>query len=243
MIPTAHIVLIEDEPAITDTLSFALQREGWHVVGFGLAHTAEVYLAKQPADLVILDIGLPDDSGLEVLKRLRRSSDVPVLLLTARAEEFDRILGLELGADDYVVKPFSPREVVARVRAILKRSRNPQLAPYLSSSPHSSTLTDSSVSAQPLFAHNVAAKSVIFSGSPLTLTPSEYHLIIALLTHPGHVFSRAQLLDALGDAAEDSFERTIDSHIKSLRSKLRQIRTDLDPIVTHRGFGYALNLA
>lgn len=224
----AQIVLIEDEPAIADTLCFALQREGWKVVHFGLAHAGEAYLAKQQADLLILDVGLPDDSGFEVLKRLRRSSEMPVLLLTARAEEVDRILGLELGADDYVVKPFSPREVAARVRAILKRSRI--------SSP-TTTVAESN-----LFIHDVAAKRVTFSGSNLNLTPSEYLLMIALLARPGHVLSRSQLLDALGDAAEDSFERTIDSHIKSLRAKLRQIRGDLDPIATHRGFGYALEV-
>jgi len=226
-----QIVLIEDEPVIADTLSFALQREGWEVYHFGLARTGEVYLAERGADLVILDVGLPDDSGFEVLKRLRRFSEVPVLLLTARAEEVDRILGLELGADDYVVKPFSPREVTARVRAILKRSRT--------SSPATPDVADST---QNLFVHDVAAKRITFSGSNLILTPSEYHLLFALLARPGHVLSRSQLLDALGDAAEDSFERTVDSHIKSLRAKLRQIRSDLDPIVTHRGFGYSLKV-
>lgn len=229
MTQIAQIVLIEDEPAIADTLRFALQREGWKVFHFGLAHAGEVYLAKHHADLVILDVGLPDDSGFEVLKRVRRSSDVPVLLLTARAEEFDRILGLELGADDYVVKPFSPREVAARVRAILKRSR---IQPPI----------QMPVASTNLFVHDVAAKRVAFSGSKLILTPSEYHLMIALLARPGHILSRSQLLDALGDTAEDSFERTIDSHIKSLRAKLRQIRSDLDPIATHRGFGYALDV-
>jgi two-component system catabolic regulation response regulator CreB len=222
-----QIVLIEDEPAIADTLCFALRREGWEVVHFGLALVGEAYLAKHQADLVILDVGLPDDNGFEVLKRLRRFSEVPVLLLTARAEEFDRILGLELGADDYVVKPFSPREVAARVRAILKRTQS-AMSP--------------AASKQNLFVHDVAAKRIAYSGSNLILTPSEYHLIITLMACPGHVLSRSQLLDALGDAAEDSFERTIDSHIKSLRAKLRQVRSDLDPIVTHRGFGYALEV-
>lgn len=226
MSQTSQIILIEDEPAIADTLTFALQREGWQVTHFGLAHAAETYLASHSADLVVLDVGLPDDSGFEVLKRLRRSSEVPVLLLTARAEEVDRILGLELGADDYVVKPFSPREVAARVRAILKRSR----------------IVVSAVSTQKLFVHDVAARRITFSSTNLILTPSEYHLLIALLARPGNVLSRSQLLDALGDAAEDSFERTVDSHIKSLRAKLRHVRSDLDPIVTHRGFGYSVEV-
>nr|WP_314900383.1 two-component system response regulator CreB [uncultured Deefgea sp.] len=220
-----HIVLIEDEPAIADTLRFALERDGLSVTWCALARDGEI--AAQQADLVILDIGLPDDSGLEVLKRLRKHSDMPVLLLTARAEEFDRILGLELGADDYVVKPFSPREVAARVKTILKRSQK------------SSMYSQPSIDDQ-LFQHDTQAKRVQFAGSNLPLTPSEYRLLITLLAHPGHVFSRSQLLDALGEAAEDSFERTIDSHIKSLRAKLRTIRPELDPIATHRGFGYAL---
>ncbi|WP_410499096.1 two-component system response regulator CreB [Chitinibacter sp. S2-10] len=231
MLQTARIVLIEDEPAIADTLGFALRREGWQVSHFSLACEGESDLIRLPADLLILDVGLPDDSGFEVLKRLRRHSEMPVLLLTARAEEFDRILGLELGADDYVVKPFSPREVAARVRAILKRSRSHTAIP---------AAAEPAAPLQALFVHDAAARRVCFSGSILVLTPSEYRLIVALLAHPGHVLSRSQLLDVLGDAAEDSFERTIDSHIKSLRAKLRQIRSDLDPIATHRGFGYAL---
>jgi two-component system catabolic regulation response regulator CreB len=231
MTSAAQIVLIEDEPAIADTLSFALQREGWQVRHFALARAGEADLAAQAADLLILDIGLPDDSGFEVLKRLRRHSEMPVLLLTARAEEFDRILGLELGADDYVVKPFSPREVAARVKAILKRTR---------ASTPPNTEVNSEQSAAQYFVHELAARRVCFCGVMLALTPSEYRLLVALLAHPGHVLSRAQLLDALGDAAEDSFERTIDSHIKSLRAKLKHIRADLDPIATHRGFGYAL---
>ncbi|MDW5416195.1 two-component system response regulator CreB [Iodobacter sp. CM08] len=225
------IVLIEDEPAIADTLRFALEREGFAVSSYLLARDGEAAIKAQRPDLLILDIGLPDDSGLEVLKRLRRHSDLPVLLLTARAEEFDRILGLELGADDYVLKPFSPREVAARVKAILKRS-SPKTD---TSSSYSHPATSSS-----LFQHEAQARRVQYAGQYLTLTPSEYRLLITLLAHPGQVFSRAQLLDALGEAAEDSFERTIDSHIKSLRAKLRLVRPDLDPIATHRGFGYAL---
>ncbi|STR45785.1 two-component system response regulator CreB [Iodobacter fluviatilis] len=223
----SSIILIEDEAAISDTLRFALEREGFSVSCYSLAREGEAAIQAQKPDLLILDIGLPDDSGLEVLKRLRRYSELPVLLLTARSEEFDRILGLELGADDYVLKPFSPREVAARVKAILKRS-NP------------AAIISHSAIHNGLFVHDAAAKRVQYAGNNLTLTPSEYRLLITLLAHPGQVFSRAQLLDALGEAAEDSFERTIDSHIKSLRAKLRVVRPNLDPIATHRGFGYAL---
>lgn len=220
-----RILLAEDEPAIADTLLYALQREGWQVRHCTLARDAEAMLASDPPQLLILDIGLPDDSGLALLGRLRRHSELPVMLLTARADEVDRVLGLELGADDYVVKPFSPREVVARVRAILKRSQPAATA---------------EAKHDHLFSHQPAALCIRFAGQALVLTPSEYRLLATLLARPGQVFSRSQLLDALGEAAEDSFERTIDTHIKTLRAKLRQIRPDLDPIVTHRGFGYAL---
>ena len=176
-------------------------------------------------DLVVLDINMPRLDGLEVCRRVRAQGDLPILFLSSRDDEIDRILGLELGADDYVVKPFSPREVVARVRAILKRS---QPAVAAAANPGS------------LFCHEAAARRIRFAGQALALTPSEYRLLATLLARPGQVFSRSQLLDALGEAAEDSFERTIDSHIKTLRAKLRQVRADLDPIVTHRGFGYAL---
>lgn len=228
----ARILLIEDEPAIADTLQFALQREGFSVNWHALAKSGEAALAAEGADLLLLDVGLPDDSGFEVLKRLRRHNEtLPVLLLTARAEEFDRILGLELGADDYVVKPFSPREVAARVKAILKRSRpaNPDT--------HTSISNENK-----WFQQDTLGKRISYAGQPLTLTPSEYRLLSTLLAHPGRVYSRAQLLDALGEAAEDSFERTIDSHIKSLRAKLRAITPDTEPIATHRGFGYALEM-
>ncbi|HSC80270.1 MAG TPA: two-component system response regulator CreB, partial [Chitinolyticbacter sp.] len=202
---------------------FALQREGYAVDWQRLARDGEAALAG--AQLVILDVGLPDDSGFEVLKRIRRAGDIPVLMLTARADEIDRIVGLELGADDYVVKPFSPREVVARVRAILKRLQ-----------PRSAERTEE-ISG---FEHDVAGRRIRYRGHWLTLTPSEYRVLALLISAPGRVFSRAQLLDALGEAAEDSFERTIDSHVKSVRAKLRDVDANTDPIETHRGFGYAL---
>ncbi|GLS02864.1 DNA-binding response regulator [Chitiniphilus shinanonensis] len=217
-----RILLIEDEPAIADTLAFALRREGFEVDWRRLARDGEAALPG--AALVILDVGLPDDSGFEVLKRIRRQGEVPVLMLTARADEVDRIVGLELGADDYVVKPFSPREVVARVRAILKRTG----ARVATTAPATA------------LEHDAAARRLRYRGHWLALTPSEYRVLALLASAPGRVFSRAQLLDALGEAAEDSFERVIDSHVKSVRAKLREIAPDDDPIETHRGFGYSL---
>ncbi|TJZ77658.1 two-component system response regulator CreB [Chitiniphilus eburneus] len=222
---TARILLIEDETAIADTLSFALRRDGFDVAWHRLARDGEAALLAG-ADLVILDVGLPDDSGFEVLKRIRRAGDLPVLMLTARADEVDRIVGLELGADDYVVKPFSPREVVARVRAILKRT-GARTAHVATAAPGAA------------LEHDAAGRRLRYRGHWLALTPSEYRVLVLLASAPGRVFSRAQLLDALGEAAEDSFERVIDSHVKSVRAKLREIAPDADPIETHRGFGYA----
>jgi two-component system catabolic regulation response regulator CreB len=216
-----RILIVEDEPAIADTLRFALEREGFCVSWCQLAREAESALAKG-ADLLLLDVGLPDESGFDLLRRIRRTSDVPVLMLTARTDEVDRVVGLEIGADDYVVKPFSPREVVARVKAILKRS-----AP-------GRRIVGSG------FEHDEGGRRLSYQGKWLALTASEYRLLAVLTESPGRVFSRSQLLDALGDAAEGILERTIDSHVKSLRSKLKTISPDVDPIETHRGFGYSL---
>ncbi len=217
-----HIVIVEDEPAIADTLRFALEREGFGVTWCQLARDAVAPIARG-ATLVILDVGLPDESGFEFLKRLRRTRDVPVLLLTARAEEVDRVLGLELGADDYVVKPFSPREVVARVRAIIKR-----------------TVPDARNQATHLD-HDAAGRRFQFLGKALALTAAEYRILAVLANAPGRVYSRSQLLDAIGsDSADAILERTVDSHVKAIRGKLRAISAEHDPIETHRGFGYSL---
>jgi two-component system, OmpR family, catabolic regulation response regulator CreB len=220
MAPT-RILIIEDEPAIADTLRFALEREGFGVVWCQLAHDGEKALAEG-ADLLLLDVGLPDESGFDLLRRIRRSSDVPVLMLTARADEVDRIVGLELGADDYVVKPFSPREVVARVKVILKRSSPGRRLPAGG------------------FEHDQPGRKLKYRGTWLALTASEYRVLSVLVDSPGQVYSRSQLLDAIGDATEDVLERTVDSHVKALRAKLRSVSPDSDPIETHRGFGYSL---
>jgi len=217
-----HIVIVEDEPAIADTLRFALEREGFGVTWCQLARDAADPITRG-ATLVILDVGLPDESGFEFLKRLRRTLDVPVLLLTARAEEVDRILGLELGADDYVVKPFSPREVVARVRAIIKRTAHDVR--------NQATNLD----------HDEAGRRFLFLGKVLALTAAEYRILAVLANAPGRVYSRSQLLDAIGsDSADAILERTVDSHVKAIRGKLRAVSVEHDPIETHRGFGYSL---
>jgi two-component system catabolic regulation response regulator CreB len=170
-------------------------------------------------DLVILDIGLPDISGFETCKQLRRFSEVPVMFLSARDSEIDRVVGLEIGADDYVVKPFSPREVAARVRAILKRV-GPGVVPAL-------------------FQVDLERMQITYRGLALSLTRHEFRLLQSLLEQPERVFSREQLLDAVGVPADAGYERNIDSHIKSLRSKLRSVAAQAEPIQTHRGLGYS----
>ncbi|MFI8481770.1 two-component system response regulator CreB [Pseudomonas sp. NPDC078700] len=223
-----HILIVEDEAAIADTLIYALQSEGFTTTWLALGQAALESVRQAEPDLLILDVGLPDISGFEVCKQLRRFSEVPVIFLTARDGEIDRVVGLEIGADDYVVKPFSPREVAARVKVILKR-----VAPR-----------DVSNSAAVLryFGFELDPKrvQVHYLGQPLSLTRHEFKLLNVLLDQPERVFSREQLLDGLGIAADAGYERNIDSHIKSLRAKLRQINASHDPIQTHRGLGYSL---
>ncbi|MBO0365502.1 two-component system response regulator CreB [Pseudomonas shirazensis] len=219
----AHILIVEDESAIADTLIYALQADGHSTEWVSLGSAAVERQRLLPADLVILDIGLPDISGFETCRQLRRFSEVPVMFLSARDAEIDRVLGLEIGADDYVVKPFSPREVAARVRAILKR-----MAPR-SETPAVATL----------FQVDTLRMQIVYRGFSLALTRHEFRLLQCLLEQPQRVFSREQLLDALGVAGDAGYERTIDSHIKSLRAKLRQVAADAEPIQTHRGLGYS----
>lgn len=219
----AHILIVEDESAIADTLIYALQADGHSTEWVSLGSAAVERQRLLPADLVILDIGLPDISGFETCRQLRRFSEVPVMFLSARDAEIDRVLGLEIGADDYVVKPFSPREVAARVRAILKR-----MAPR-SETPAVATL----------FQLDTLRMQIVYRGVSLALTRHEFRLLQCLLEQPQRVFSREQLLDALGVAGDAGYERTIDSHIKSLRAKLRQVAADAEPIQTHRGLGYS----
>ncbi|MDG9884774.1 two-component system response regulator CreB [Pseudomonas sp. GD04058] len=223
-----HILIVEDEAAIADTLVFALQGDGHSTEWVSLGQLALERLRQQPADLVILDIGLPDISGFETCRQLRRFSEVPVMFLSARDSEIDRVVGLEIGADDYVVKPFSPREVSARVRAILKR-----IAP----APAVAT------SASTPFSLDTLRMQIHYREQLLNLTRHEFRLLQCLLEQPERVFSREQLLDAVGVSADAGYERTIDSHIKSLRAKLRGVAADAEPIQTHRGLGYSYNPA
>ncbi len=220
-----HILIVEDEAAIADTLIYVLQSEGFTTSWLSLGREAVEQQRVSPADLIILDIGLPDITGFEACKQLRRFSDVPVIFLSARDAEIDRVVGLEIGADDYVVKPFSPREVAARVRAILKRMQ-----------PRPVTVSEN----QP-FTIDLERFQISYRNQPLSLTRHEFRLLQCLLAQPERVFSREQLLDAMGVAADAGYERSIDSHIKSVRAKLRVVAADAEPIQTHRGLGYSFS--
>jgi two-component system catabolic regulation response regulator CreB len=223
---TEHILVVEDEPAIADTLKYALDTEGFQVTWCATAAEAYSHMKSTPPDFVILDVGLPDDSGFDVCRKIRSQSQVPILFLTARNSEIDRIVGLELGADDYVVKPFSPREVTARVRAILRRTQ-------------SSSSSAPKVNASPLHVDAVKQR-VQFFGQALDLSRYEFRLIEALAARPGQVLSREQLMDLVWDEPDSSFDRTVDTHVKTLRSKMRKIQPDVNVIITHRGTGYSL---
>jgi two-component system catabolic regulation response regulator CreB len=218
------ILIVEDEQAIADSIAFALGKEGYVAQHATLGEEALSLARTQPPALVILDVGLPDISGLDVCRRLRQFSDVPVIFLTARSDEIDRVVGLEIGADDYVTKPFSPRELVARVRVILRRARAVFPA------------CDRALA----FELRTAEARILFGGQPLDLTRYEYLLLKTLVEHPGHVLSRAQLMDRVWCDAPDTLDRTVDAHVKSLRAKLRAIDSAADPIQTHRGLGYSL---
>ncbi len=225
------ILIVEDEPAIADGIAYALRTEGFAPRHVTLGEAALDALRTEPFELAILDVGLPDVSGFEVCRRLRKFSDLPVIFLTARSDEIDRVVGLEIGADDYVTKPFSPRELVARVRVILRRLD--KTAGTGDSLPKSSSAFD---------LRSKEAR-IAYRGTLLDLTRYEYLLLKALLEHPGHVLSRAQLMDRVWQDAQDTLERTVDAHVKSLRAKLRAIDAAADPIHTHRGMGYSINPA
>jgi len=219
-----NVLIIEDESAIAETLIYACHEANIQTTHCLLGHQGIELIKNQPFDFVVLDVGLPDLSGFDVCRAIRETSQVPILFLTARNHEIDRIVGLEIGADDYVTKPFSPREIVARVHAILRRS---QPMP-LQQEPSQAFIVDQE------------AWRIHYMGKPLTLTRYEYLLLKTLIKQPNRVYSREQLMDIVWVSAEDTLERTVDAHIKTLRSKLRAIDAQTSAIITHRGMGYSL---
>lgn len=219
------ILLVEDESAIADTVIYALETEGFQATWYPLGQEALAEL-QQGSDyaLLILDVGLPDGNGFDLCKQIRRFSDIPIIFLTARSEEIDRIVGLEIGADDYIIKPFSPRELSARVKVILKRVQP------------TATADDTYE-----FVIDQKRACVLFHGQTMDLTRYEYLILKLLLQQPERVFSREQIMNEVWSEPETSLDRAVDTHIKTLRNKLRQVNNEKDPIKTHRGLGYSIS--
>ncbi|HBS03788.1 MAG TPA: two-component system response regulator CreB [Leptospiraceae bacterium] len=242
-----RVLIIEDEPAIADTLSIALDLEGFstEVVRTGAKGLSS--LSNDPDAFVVLDVGLPDQTGFEVLRQIREKYSVPVLMLTARTEEIDRVLGLELGADDYVTKPFSPREVVSRIKAILRRwnksgaSENGEPGPVDTVGPApASSAASAGAKNDSRFRVDKDGMEIYFLGQKLPLSPYEYGTLTLMLERPGMVFSREQIMDHVWTEPEESFDRAVDTVIKNIRNALRAVDPDQDIIETRRGLGYCI---
>ena len=219
-----RILIVEDEPAIADTIQYALETDGFSTICLTSGQGVRHFLSEESVDVILLDVGLPDMSGFDLCKEIRKTSNVPILFLTARVDEIDKVVGLEIGGDDYMTKPFSPRELSARVKAILRRTRP---------SRPSETQTQA-------FQVDESRRQILYFGSPLDLSRYEYAILKTFIRRPGHVFSRDQIIELCWDEPDTSLDRTVDAHIKNIRNKLRDIKPDLDPIVTHRGMGYSL---
>jgi len=218
------VLVVDDEPKIVEVVGDYLRRAGFSVNTAADGNGAVASARARPPDLVVLDLGLPGLDGLDVARELRRASPVPIIMLTARGDETDRVLGLELGADDYIVKPFSPRELVARVRAVLRR-------------------TEGFPTAQERFvvadvAIDTSRREVTVGERAVELTATEFDLLVLLARQPGRVFTRAQLLGAIHGVVVESYERTVDAHIKNLRRKLEPLPREPRYLLTVHSVGY-----
>lgn len=219
-----RVLVVDDEPKIVEVVGDYLRRAGFWVTTAGDGEGAIAAARARPPDLVVLDLGLPGRDGLDVTRDLRRASSVPIIMLTARGEEADRVVGLELGADDYLVKPFSPRELLARVRAVLRRSE------VVPAPCEQLTVGDLTI--------DTARRRVALGDRAIDLTATEFDLLVELARQPGRVFTRAQLLEAVHGVVAESYERTVDAHIKNIRRKVEP-----DPhrplyLLTVHGVGY-----
>lgn len=218
------ILIIEDEPELVKVLQSYLEKAGYRVISANRGNTGLSMYENNHPDLVLLDLNLPGMDGLDVARAIRRNKDTPIIMLTARVEEPDRLVGLELGADDYVTKPFSPREVVARVKAVLRRTGASERIPEVIQ------IGDLVI--------DLDSHETIRSGEQLDLTPTEFSLLTVLAAHPGRVYSRLQLLEATQGTAYEGYERTIDAHIKNLRQKVEVNPREPELIETVFGLGY-----
>jgi DNA-binding response OmpR family regulator len=221
-----HILVVDDEPRIAEIARDYLERAGYRVSMAGNGADALAFARARQPDLIVLDLGLPLVDGLDVARTLRKHSNVPIIMLTARVEESDKLTGLELGADDYLTKPFSPKELVARVRAVFRRIDTP---PERGDIIHAGDVM--------LDKRRMQATA---RGQPIDLTPTEFELLATLARQPGRVFTRAQLLDAIRGVAVESFDRAVDAHVKNLRRKLEPDPRNPRYVLTVHGVGYKL---
>ena len=226
--PAPRVLLLEDDPAIARTICYALEREGIAVTHSLLIADARQQWASVAFDALLMDVGLPDGNGLDWCRELRSTGSIaPVLVLSARGEEMDKVLGLELGADDYLSKPFSPRELLARTRALLRRSR--QFKPAAQTQPAQALQIDEQ------------GQRILLHSQTMDLTRREYQLLQSLIQSAGRILSRDALLEQIWGLGSESTDRTVDTHIKTLRAKLRERLPGQEVIITHRGLGYSLN--
>jgi two-component system, OmpR family, response regulator len=225
------ILVVDDDPRLREVVRYALGREGFDVREAGNGQAALDALALKPADLVVLDVMMPELDGMEVCRRLRRTSQVPVIFLTSRSEELDRVIGLELGGDDYLGKPFSPRELVSRVKAVLRRTQAPPLlAP--SDEPRGDTMRLGPLKLEP------GAHRAWVGEQEMELTVTEFNILRVLLTRPGRAYTRDEIVELAYPGRHFVSGRTLDSHVRRIRQKLRDC--GIDPIETVHGLGYRI---
>ena len=222
-----HILIIEDEKKIADLLKDYLTKAGFKITCLSSGNQAVEQIKTLHPALILLDLMLPGMDGITICREIRKFSDIPILMTTAKIEEIDRLLGLEIGADDYICKPFSPREVVARVKAVLRRTQPVEKPHRLITGPI-------------ILDHDT--RNVTVNGKPLNLTPSEFSLLHLLMSFPDRVFSRNELIDKIQGYQFDGYDRTIDSHVKNLRKKIADILPGSEVILTVYGVGYKLSV-
>ena len=220
------VLVVDDEPKIVQLARDYLEHAGFAVI---VAHDGKAALASarsQKPDLVVLDLGLPELDGLDVARTIRQESNVPIVMLTGRSEESDKLVGLEIGADDYVTKPFSPKELVARVRAVLRRTERPRV--------------DSEIVRVGEIMLDIPRMRATVTNRPVELTPTEFQLVTTMAREPGRVFTRGQLLDAVHGVAFESYERAIDAHVKNIRRKIEPDPREPRSVLTVYGIGYKI---